>query len=331
MTFRDGADRTKRERRSASDEARRRQQRGQRPSNTWDVDPADIDRYLSGRPTRAEETASQLRNLQRAVTPSTDDDVVLQEGQSVRVTARDEQSDLTYRYDDDPYADLVGSEDEYAPAYEDDVDSVTHVDEDYVEQEQPRREVATRRRTPTRTNSSSRRTQANYEDEYPVDQDDEFYNDDPYLGYEDDEVERASRPRVRRQQSGSTQPARPSVPRINLPEGMTTAPASRDVPWLAMLGVALLSLLVMIFLVYSRLSDLEPAIFTHVSASGDPEQIEARSALWRIPLIAGMVSLMNMIFGWFLSRWGLFLPRLLMGGALLTQFVAWIAIIKYFW
>jgi hypothetical protein len=39
-----------------------------------------------------------------------------------------------------------------------------------------------------------------------------------------------------------------------------------------------------------------------VSASGDPENLQTREAVWNIPLLAGMVMLMNISASWFISR-----------------------------
>lgn len=103
----------------------------------------------------------------------------------------------------------------------------------------------------------------------------------------------------------------------------------KDRTALIMMGTALLSLLTMVIVVMTRRDGLDALIFTHVNANGTPENLREASAIWNLPLIAGMVTIMSSIVAWFLARWGTFLPRFLIGGAIGVQFVVWVAIIAY--
>jgi hypothetical protein len=87
----------------------------------------------------------------------------------------------------------------------------------------------------------------------------------------------------------------------------------------------------MAFLVSDRIALLGGTIPTHVSANGDPENIKTRDAVWNIPLLAGMVMLMNIGASWFISRIDRFASRFLLSAGLLVHFIAWVALIKYLW
>lgn len=97
----------------------------------------------------------------------------------------------------------------------------------------------------------------------------------------------------------------------------------------SMLGVALASVIVMLIVVMTRRDGLDALIYTHVNANGEPENLQDASAIWNLPLIAGMTTLIGAVAAWFLARWGEFLPRFLMGGAIGVQFVVWVAVIAY--
>lgn len=164
--------------------------------------------------------------------------------------------------------------------------------------------------------------------EEPEYYDEDLYEDPYVLDDEDIPARRAPQraPRPRRQRP---QPRQRQAPSFTLPPALTNAPVIADRIALGMIGVLLASLVAMIVVVATRNNDLT-TIFTHVSANGDPENVEGISAGWRLPLLAGMVALINGVLAWFLSRWGMFLPRFLLGGAIGIHFVVWIAIFAHF-
>lgn len=192
----------------------------------------------------------------------------------------------------------------------------------------PRRRTA---QSPARRASRQQRPVRRYEPEpLDVDEDDELYNDDPYLGYEDDQIDRRPpRPaRVTRQRATIK---KPNLPQVALPRSMTDSPLLSDTPALVMIGIAVVSVALMSFVVSDRVSVLGDTIPTHVSASGDPENLQTREAIWNIPLLAGMVMLMNVAATWFISRIDRFATRFLLGAGLLVHFIAWVALVKYLW
>lgn len=107
------------------------------------------------------------------------------------------------------------------------------------------------------------------------------------------------------------------------------APLIKDRIALGILAVAVVSVFAMLIIVTTGRDGLDGMIFTHVNANGEPENLQSASAIWNLPLIAGMVTLISGIVAWFLARWDAFLPRFLLGGSIGVQFVVWVAVIAY--
>ena len=165
---------------------------------------------------------------------------------------------------------------------------------------------------------------------FDLDSDVELYQDDPYLDADEEAwterpVRRTSmsRPRVRL--------TRPNLPNISLPPAVTQAPLANDTTSLALIGISLLSLALMAFALSSRLDAVSELVATHISASGVPEDVRSRDALWRIPLMATMLMLMNIVAAWSFSTIDRFAARFMLGAGLLVQFVAWVALVSHLW
>ncbi len=345
MSSEDEANRSRRTPRT-SQQPRRSDTPGRR-NQTWDVDPAEIDRYLSGRPSRSEQsesqaprqgsggsTADQLSRLRNAVGRGRDTgDSPAPSRESYRATPQRAQRD---EYEDDRD---VGYEDEYADEDPYDVEPGTGYDaydEDEAAWEEPAPAPQRRSTRPTASRASQRQRPARRYEPEPIDvyEDDELYNDDPYLGYEDDQIDRrpprSSRP-ARRPARQRPAMSKPNLPNIALPKSVTDSPLLADMPSLVMIGVAIVSVALMSFLVSDRLHVLGDTIATHVSASGDLENLRSRDAIWQIPLMAGMIALMNLAAAWFISRIDGFAARFLLAAGLLVHFIAWVALFKYLW
>lgn len=201
-------------------------------------------------------------------------------------------------------------------------------EDDYeYEEYQPEREPVSSQRQPTRRQpQQSTRRYAQAEPEY-----DEDLYDDPYV-MDDEEAPR--RPRRQSPRSGGGgRGGRERAPRrsasFTLPPMIAEAPLAKDRLALGMLGAAVAGVLIMLIVVTTRRDGLDALIFTHVNANGEPENLQTAEAIWNLPLIAGMVTLISGILGWFLARWDKFLPRFLLGGSIGVQFVVWIAVIAY--
>lgn len=116
--------------------------------------------------------------------------------------------------------------------------------------------------------------------------------------------------------------------RPTLPPAIANADLVNDAPALGFIGVGLVSLAGMAILVANRVDSLAPQFATHVSASGVLENFRGESALWNLPLLASMFTLMAIAMAWFISPLDRFASRFILVGALITQFVAWVAILR---
>lgn len=322
MSSRDGSGRLGRYGRSSnhrrtSEDAAARQDRQREP---WDIDPAEIDRYLSGRPTREQEALEDAQGRRRQ------DQGTL--GQLDQFQRQRRQTPRPQRPSRRP---SVGRQQFVEPEPEDDRDAHTRysydefdeLDEGYYD-DQPVDPAPAR---PTRRRVTREQMRG------PVyDEDDELYADDPYLIYDDDYEEPVP---VRRRPAARSRPrprpTLPAMPKISVPKAITDAELVNDIISLVLVAIAVLSAALMAIVVSNRLGHLPPVIPTHVSASGAGEALRGRNALWSVPLLAGALSLMNLAAAWFLARIDLFAARFLLGASLLVQFVAWIAILKYLW
>lgn len=344
MSSQDGSNRSQRNRRTSGQP--RPSEPNRRQNQTWDVDPAEIDRYLSGRPSRAEdapnrsgrrgssgETADQLSRLQNAVgRRRTEPRNTNAESYRLQPTRRERvqtpPAEPEAYYEDQATLDDGGIETggtDSPGGYE--------YDDQPWDEPAPTPRTPPRRSTPRTTGAASRPARRYEPEPAPLyddpDYDEELYNDDPYLGYEDERLDRRP-PRTRRPRQ-QTKMSRPNMPKVTIPAAFSDSPLLADRRSLIMIGVALLSVALMSFVVSDRIGLLGDTIPTHVSANGDPENIKTRDAVWNIPLLAGMVMLMNIAASWFISRIDQFASRFLLAAGLLVHFIAWVAIFKYLW
>ncbi len=272
------------------------------------MDPDELDRYMSGQPAReprfdpygrsqssgrTERTQAASQQPRRRPQPAQPqyDDIDGYEYDDVAPRQADQWIDDDYGYDDD----LAYDEYEPEPA-----------------PPQPRRQ----QRPPVHQRPS--------EFEYEED----LY-DDPYVLDEVEEEEPLRRPKRRPQRRGRSGRSGRQSPGFALPPALADAPLMKDQTALMLLGVAVVSLLAMLIVVTTQRSELGEVIFTHVNANGEPANLQTSDAIWNLPLIAGMVTLISGVVAWFLARWGEFLPRFLFGGAIAIHFVVWVAVIGY--
>jgi len=252
---------------------------------SYDIDPAEIDRYLSGQPQRptrrpstANTTSDQLDRLRRIV----ESDEVASPPARTQRTAPASARETT----------VISS---------------------------------------STTSASSRRTTSAsydnvyYEDDYAYDEGAVDYLDE-YPGQWDEEGDPAIAGRSGRR-SGQ-RPSLPSVPRLTIPRTITGAAILADRTALGLIGVGIVSLIGMAVLVSNRIDALPAQIGTHVSASGVLEDFAARDAIWRIPLLALMLTLMNVVIGVFAARFDRFASRLVLAASLVIQFLAWVALLR---
>jgi hypothetical protein len=113
-----------------------------------------------------------------------------------------------------------------------------------------------------------------------------------------------------------------------MPPALANAALVNDRPALGLLGAGIVSLGAMAILVANRVDSLGDGFATHVSASGVLEDLRAGSALWNLPLMATMLTLMALVVAWFLAALDRFASRFVLGAALVVQFVTWVAVIR---
>ncbi len=178
--------------------------------------------------------------------------------------------------------------------------------------------VPEQRRTVARTSPDEM-----YEDDYSTS---DTYAD--YDEYEDDFTEYDAPRRPERQSRPKPQFTMPAISRPSLPPAIARADVVNDAPALGIIGVGLASLAGMAIVVANQAESLAPEFATHVSASGILENFKPDSALWNVPLMAAMFTLMNIIMAWFISPLDRFASRFVLVGALVAQGIAWVAIIR---
>lgn len=155
------------------------------------------------------------------------------------------------------------------------------------------------------------------------DEDDRYYDDDDDFDEYDAPVRRSPLERA-----PSVRMVQRNVSRPSMPAAISQADLANDAPALGMIGLALASLAGMAILVANRVESLDPTFATHVSASGVLEDFRGSEALWRLPLLSAMLTLMNIGAAWFVSSVDRFAGRFLIAAAILVQIIAWVALIR---
>jgi hypothetical protein len=191
---------------------------------------------------------------------------------------------------------------------------------------------AQRSRTPqpaTRQGQSTQPAARTSRNRRPAIQEDIVYEDvEVYEEYDDDFSEYDAPRRPARQTRPSPQFRMPAITRPTLPTAIAKADLVNDAPSLGIIGVGLVSLAGMAILVANRADTLAPQFATHVSASGVLERFSDESAIWNLPLMAAMFTLMNIVVAWFVSPIDRFASRFVLTGAIVAQFVAWVALFR---
>lgn len=304
MSSRDRSDRfgdARRPPRTAND---RPVERTRRVSDAeFDIDPADIDRYLSGRErTQSRDGGARPSNLNHQRTTASELDRLRRTlGQSPprgRAPRDIERAAAPERERPRPERPSSSRQprmrDEVAPPPE---------------------------REPRRAASTSAYADA---DHFPtVAPEEELWEDD-------------IPPPRRRSGAAVRRPSMPRVPQVTmhrptLPRFIVRAELVNDPPSLAMIAAAILSLALMAVVVANRANVLPASFATHVSASGVLDNFAARESIWRLPLLTTMLTLMDIGIAWIIMRLDRFAGRILIGGALLMQCIAWVAVFRLLW
>ena len=96
-------------------------------------------------------------------------------------------------------------------------------------------------------------------------------------------------------------------------------------------GIGVVSLVLMAATVAARQGQLAAWFPIHLNAAGAPDQWGSPATLWRLPLMALMVSLMAVVIAWLLAKRDAFATQFILASTLLIQALCWIAVIHLAW
>lgn len=133
----------------------------------------------------------------------------------------------------------------------------------------------------------------------------------------------ASQPRRSRPSRQRSRPARPAV--------SISRPAISDGPLTAIVGAAVIGLLVLAGVVWWGIGDLADVIPWHLNASGDVDVWASNSTLWRIPFGVFMSLAIGLAIGAVLWKRDRFAARFIVSSMCIVQVLAWVAVIDQLW
>lgn len=126
-------------------------------------------------------------------------------------------------------------------------------------------------------------------------------------------------------------PSRPAVtvPALRIPTFVTGSDLVGDRTTLVLLGAGLVSLAAMAIVLATQLPDLAPSLVTHLDPAGMPDRWGPPRVLWRLPLLVGTITLVNLVIAWVASRYDRFAGRFILAAALVAQIIVWVAIFDF--
>lgn len=82
-------------------------------------------------------------------------------------------------------------------------------------------------------------------------------------------------------------------------------------------------------LLSTKVGELPSSVVLHLDAVGEADRWGEAGVLWRLPLLAIMATVLNVVLAWYLSGVDRFASRFLLAAALVVQLVAWVAIFDF--
>jgi len=79
----------------------------------------------------------------------------------------------------------------------------------------------------------------------------------------------------------------------------------------------------------SQLTGLPASLAIHLDAAGLPDRFGPPRVLRRLPLLAAMATLLNLVLAWVLARFDRFAARFLLAAALVVHLIAWVALFDF--
>lgn len=103
--------------------------------------------------------------------------------------------------------------------------------------------------------------------------------------------------------------------------------ADRMIPIL--LGAGAVGVMLMVALLSNQLDGLDEAIVIHLDAAGLPDRWGPPEVLWRLPLMAAMAILLNLVIAWAVSPIDRFAARFVVAASLGVQVIVWVAVLDF--
>ena len=116
---------------------------------------------------------------------------------------------------------------------------------------------------------------------------------------------------------------------MRIPNVLTRAELFHDQVAVALLGLALVSTALMAGVLAGRIGNLPDVIALRYDAVGAATRWGTPETLWELPLLAGMVSIINIVLAWWLSSIDRFASRFMLASAVLVSTLAWIALVRF--
>lgn len=129
----------------------------------------------------------------------------------------------------------------------------------------------------------------------------------------------------------NARPFRSATPIVRIPNVFTRVELLHDQVAIALLSLAVLSTLLMTGVLAGRVGNLPDVVTLRYDAAGSATRWGTSVALWELPLLAGMISLINIVLAWWLSRFDRFASRFVLGTAVLVSVLAWVSLVRFLW
>ena len=120
-----------------------------------------------------------------------------------------------------------------------------------------------------------------------------------------------------------------TLPTVRVPSLFANAHLVSDQTAVMLLIANVVSLGAMALVVGSQLSGLPAVLPIHLDAAGRPDRWGPARLLWRLPLLAAMTTLINLVLAWFLTPLDRFVGRFLLAASLVVQVIVWIAVFDF--
>jgi hypothetical protein len=100
---------------------------------------------------------------------------------------------------------------------------------------------------------------------------------------------------------------------------------------LTIVGINLASVVLMALVLAIRIRSVDAWIPIHFNAEGSPDLWGSNATLWRIPLMAGICTVMACLLAWFMLKRDAFAARFSLLSALLIQALGWVGMLRLLW